>query len=111
MFSRNTIPLPGAGGALERYAGKTVVLGVRPEDLHTEGSLFEQHRDNAIDLHVDIAERMGAEIYAHCDCGGVPLTVRAPGRADINAGGCIRAAIDRSKLHLFDKETERAIAF
>ena len=111
VFSRNTIPLPGAGGALERYAGKTVVLGVRPEDLHTEGSLFEQHRDNAIDLHVDIAERMGAEIYAHCDCGGVPLTVRAPGRADINAGGCIRAAIDRSKLHLFDKETERAIVF
>ena len=110
-FSGNTIPLPGAGGALERYAGKTVVLGVRPEDLHTEGALFEQYRDSALDLHVDIAERMGAEIYAHCDCGGVPLAVRAPGRADINAGGCIRAAIDRSKLHLFDKETERAIVF
>ena len=110
-FSGNTIPLPGAGGALERYAGKTVVLGVRPEDLHTEGALFEQYRDSALDLHVDIAERMGAEIYAHCDCGGVPLAVRAPGRADINAGGCIRAAIDRRKLHVFDKETERAIVF
>ncbi|MBP3310921.1 MAG: sn-glycerol-3-phosphate ABC transporter ATP-binding protein UgpC [Butyricicoccus sp.] len=111
VFAGQTVPLAAKDGALAAYVGKTVVLGIRPEDLHTEGELFERYRDSVIDLHVDIAELMGAEIYAHCDCGGVPLTVRAPSRADIRSGDRIRAALDGRKLHLFDKETERAIAF
>lgn len=111
VFAGQTVPLAAKDGALADYVDKTVVLGIRPEDLHTEGELFERHRDSVIDLHVDIAELMGAEIYAHCDCGGVPLTVRAPSRADIRSGDRIRAALDREKMHLFDKETERAIAF
>ncbi len=105
----NIIPVPGKAEALAPYVGKQIVLGIRPEDLHTEGALFEQYQQSVIDLHVDIAELMGAEIYAHCEFGGIPLTVRAPSRLAISSGDCIRAALDLSKLHIFDKETEKVI--
>ena len=58
-----------------------------------------------------IAELMGAEIYAHCTCDGTSVTVRTPSGEPIHAGDTITAAVDMSRIHLFDKQTERAIAF
>ena len=110
-FAGNRIVLATKTDALAAYVGKTVVLGIRPEDLHIEGALFEKNQNSIVELRVEIAELMGAEIYAHCDCGGASMTVCAPGRLSIHSGDCIRAAIDMDKLHLFDKETEKAIEF
>ena len=62
---------------LTAYEGKPVVLGVRPEDLHTEPAFLDASRESVIELHVDLAELMGAEIYLYGDTAGVPLTVRA----------------------------------
>ena len=90
--------------ALSEYVGKTVVFGIRPENLHTSGEKFTQNAAHTLTMHVDIAELMGAEIYAHCTCDG---TSGEP----IHAGDTITAAVDMSRIHLFDKQTERAIAF
>ena len=54
---------------------------------------------------------MRAEIYAHCTCDGTSVTVRTPSGEPIHAGDTITAAVDMSRIHLFDKQTERAIAF
>ena len=54
--------------ALSEYVGKTVVFGIRPENLHTSGEKFTQNAAHTLTMHVDIAELMGAEIYAHCTC-------------------------------------------
>ena len=94
--------------ALSGYVGKTVVFGIRPENLHTSGEKFTQNAAHTLTMHVDIAELMGAEIYAHCTCDG---TVRTPSGEPIHAGDTITAAVDMSRIHLFDKQTERAIAF
>ena len=56
--------------ALSEYVGKTVVFGIRPENLHTSGEKFTQNAAHTLTMHVDIAELMGAEIYAHCTCDG-----------------------------------------
>ena len=91
--------------ALSEYVGKTVVFGIRPENLHTSGEKFTQNAAHTLTMHVDIAELMGAEIYAHCTCDGTPSG------EPIHAGDTITAAVDMSRIHLFDKQTERAIAF
>ena len=57
-------------------------------------------------MHVDIAELMGAEIYAHCTCDGTSVTVRTPSGEPIHAGDTITAAVDMSRIHLFDKQTD-----
>ena len=97
--------------ALSEYVGKTVVFGIRPENLHTSGEKFTANKDYTLTMHVDIAELMGAEIYAHCTCDGTSVTVRTPSGEPIHAGDTITAAVDMSRIHLFDKQTERAIAF
>lgn len=97
--------------ALSEYVGKTVVFGIRPENLHTSGEKFTQNAAHTLTMHVDIAELMGAEIYAHCTCDGTSVTVRTPSGEPIHAGDTITAAVDMSRIHLFDKQTERAIAF
>ena len=97
--------------ALNEYVGRTVVFGIRPENLHTSGEKFTQNAAHTLTMHVDIAELMGAEIYAHCTCDGTSVTVRTPSGEPIHAGDTIIAAVDMSRIHLFDKQTERAIAF
>ena len=97
--------------ALSEYVGKTVVFGIRPENLHTSGEKFTQNAAHTLTMHVDIAELMGAEIYAHCTCDGTSVTVRTPSGEPIHAGDTITAAVDMSRIHLFDKQTERAIVF
>lgn len=111
-FGPYSIPLhegKAAEADLAVYAGKQVVLGVRPEDLHTEPAFLDASKESTIEMAVDLAELMGSEIYLYGETAGAPLTVRAPSRVQARAGDTVRLAIDRNKMHLFDKETERVI--
>ena len=111
-FAGKLIPLPQGkfpDKLMAEYAGKTVVLGVRPEDFHTESALLEMSEDSTVEAEVEIAQIMGAEIYIHAVCGGQKLIVRAPSRVQAESGDHISLAIDKNKIHLFDKETEQAI--
>ena len=91
---------------LGAYEGKTVVLGIRPEDVEAV-TAGEPHD---LDARIEIAELMGAEINLHLDSKGVRIVARTgstyPGRE--GATGSLRFKQD--KIHLFDKETEKAIA-
>ena len=64
-----------------------------------------------IDTNVEITEMMGAETYLYLLCEGIPLTARVTAR-DLTArpGDDIKVAIDPNRIHIFDKETEKAIA-
>lgn len=111
-FGPYTIPLqPGKTeqADLNSYVDKTVVLGIRPEDLHTEPAFLNASPETVIELHVDIAELMGAEVYLYGESAGVSLTVRAPSRVQARSGDAVQLALDGNKLHLFDKQTERVI--
>ena len=106
-FAGKLIPLPQGkfpDKLMAEYAGKTVVLGVRPES-----AFLEMSEDSTVEAEVEIAEMMGAEIYIHAVCGGQKLIVRAPSRVQAESGDHISLAIDKNKIHLFDKETEQAI--
>ena len=89
----------GKEGYGVNFAGKLIPLpqGKFPDKLM------------AVEAEVEIAEMMGAEIYIHAVCGGQKLIVRAPSRVQAESGDHISLAIDKNKIHLFDKETEQAI--
>lgn len=111
-FYGNSIPVPegkAQNASLDKYVGKTVALGIRPEDLHTEGVFMEMSPRSCIDTTVDLSELMGAEIYLYVTCGESKLTVRAPARTQAEIGTTFRMALDTNKIHLFDKETEKVI--
>ena len=111
-FGEYTIPLQAGktqNTDIASYVGKTVALGIRPEDLHTEPAFLDASPESVIRFHVDIAELMGAEVYLYGESAGSALTVRAPSRIKASSGDTISLALDGNKIHLFDKETERAI--
>ena len=94
---------------LGSYVGKEIILGVRPESIHDEEMYLSNASTGVIDANVEITEMMGAETYLYLLCEGIPLTARVSPRSTARLGDDIKVAIDPNRIHIFDKETEKAI--
>ena len=111
-FNGETIKLPegkASNPALDDYIGKTVVLGIRPEDLHDEEGFISSKSDAVVSAYVDVAEMMGAEYYLYLKIADTPFTARVNQRTTAKMGDTIKIAFDTNRIHLFDKETEKTI--
>ncbi len=107
------IPLPESKnkkGVLENYVEKEVVMGIRPEDVHDEARHLEAFKDCKIRAKVEVTELMGAEIFLYVNVEGSNLTARVEPTSTARPGDEIDMVIDNTKIHLFDKETEKTIA-
>ncbi len=107
-----TVELPDAKAKMPGvadYVGKEILLGVRPEDLHTEEIFLGAATTGIFECKVDVTEMMGAETHLYLDCAGNALTARVSTRVTAQPGEQIKMAMDVNKIHLFDKETERAL--
>lgn len=110
---------------LERYNGKKIVFGIRPEDLHD--SRPETARDyQTIPAEVVNVEELGSEHVVHlrlnavqvdsgdpdavADLSGLANAVARfdPG-SEVLAGAPVDVAVDCTKLHFFDPETHVVI--
>ena len=88
---------------LAAYQGKTVVLGVRPENINTGGD---------VDVAVFSNENLGMNTLVHGRLGGdaaaaASITCKLRGWCDYKAGD--RVQVKFEKRHFFDKETTNAI--
>lgn len=112
MFDNRPIKIP-AGKApaevLDKYVGKEVALGIRPENLHDEAVYMDMPTTSVIQANVDLAELMGSEIYLYVTSADSKLVAKVPPRSAAKDGDTIDLAIDCTKIHLFDKETEQVI--
>ncbi|HIW21009.1 MAG TPA: sn-glycerol-3-phosphate ABC transporter ATP-binding protein UgpC [Candidatus Dorea intestinavium] len=91
------------------YNGKTVVLGIRPEDVHDEESFINTSKNSVIKSTLKFYELLGAEVFLYFDIAGTQMTARVNPRTTIKTGDLATLAFDMSKIHLFDKETELKI--
>ncbi len=103
------VPESKVNDELPHYVGREITLGVRPESIHDEEMYLSNATTGIIDAYVEITEMMGAETYLYLTCEGHSLTARVSPRTTAKSGDDIRVAIDPNRIHLFDKETERAI--
>lgn len=97
-------------GAMGKYIGKPVKIGIRPENIHADKPFLEQNGKSIITPVVEILERMGNEAYLHLNYQGTRLIARVASDVSAEAGCVIQVGFHLSKLHLFDPETEVAIA-
>ena len=111
-FGGNTIKVPEAkakklieGG----YVGKTVVMGIRPEDVHDEEAYLKNSPDSVIDVTIRVYELLGAEVFLYFDIDQFNCTARVNPRTTARPGDSVKMALDLSKLHVFNKETEKII--
>ena len=93
------------------YVGKTIIVGIRPEDIHKEKVFLDLSENNQFKADVVIRELMGAEIYAYINFQGSELIAKFDGRSDIMPKQTLDLALDMNRMHFFDKETEENILF
>ena len=93
---------------LADYIGQEVVAGLRPECINDNADV-DVAAENSFDVDVDVTELMGAEIYLYLRTGETNLIARVSSRSKTRAGDKIKVSFDMSRLHIFDKDTERCI--
>ena len=111
-FDNTTIVLPPAKAKKLADAGcngKTVVMGIRPEDIGDSEIEIEAHQDCAFEADVTGYELLGSEVLLYFKVVGTSMTAKVDSRTTARMGDHIKLAIDPEKIHVFDKETELTI--
>ncbi|CEA09909.1 sn-glycerol-3-phosphate import ATP-binding protein UgpC [Arthrobacter saudimassiliensis] len=89
-------------------AGRTVTLGVRPEDLETVGE------GAGLKVEVDVVEELGADayVYGHTDLDGTEhqIVARVDGRRPPMKGETIYVRPQQGHVHLFDSSSGERLA-
>ena len=91
------------------YNGKTVVLGIRPEDVHDSEAFISNSPDSVVTSTIKVYELLGAEVFLYFDVAGTQMTARVNPRTTLRTGDKAVFALDMEKIHIFDKETELTI--
>ena len=92
-----------------KYDGKTVVLGIRPEDVHDEPDFLAKSPETVIEAKIRVYEMLGAEVFLYFDYEGANMTARVEPTTKARTGDTVKFALDANKIHVFDKETEKTI--
>ena len=102
--------------ALREYIGQEVVAGLRPEAIADDPMQVSLKTDSIVETHVDVTELMGAEIYLYLTvpqgdeyADPINLTARVSSRSTSRADDTINVAFDMTRMHFFDKDTEKFI--
>ena len=94
---------------IDRYEGREVTLGIRPEDIYVAGSVYITNPVAEADLLLDVTEPMGNEIFVYARSLDHEIVARVAPQPLPEPGQPIRLSLDLKKLHFFDNETEIAI--
>ncbi|MHA6623602.1 ABC transporter ATP-binding protein [Pseudonocardia sp. DLS-67] len=118
--------------ALHAYAGRRLVLGIRPEDMD-DATVVGGAEGSTVDSVADLVEAMGADVMVHFPVaaeqarteeretldresgrvraadGGTLLVGRFGPRTRVFEGQPITVRVDTEGLHFFDPETGRSI--
>ncbi len=91
------------------YEGKTVVFGIRPDDMDDFPAFVEKHKDYQIPAECTGYELLGSEVLLYYTYMGNTSTARVDASTPCRYGDHVDIAFDIDKGHLFDKETEQVI--
>jgi multiple sugar transport system ATP-binding protein len=95
--------------SLSSYEGKEVTFGIRAENIYDRLFVSEATPDNTIRAVCEVVEPLGSEVYLYFSTGKNQFIARvgAHNRPDVNRD--MDLVFDMSKVHFFDRETEKTI--
>lgn len=93
----------------EGYVGKEVTFGVRPEHTHAPEYAPPGIIPSPIKANVEVVELLGHELHLFCNSGKNSFVATVDPRMVVNVGNSIDLVLDMNNMHLFDKDTEKAI--
>ena len=102
--------------ALKEYIGQEVIVGIRPECITDDKQAVENNPDAVVKCTVDVTELMGAEIHLYLAfegqedaTDGKSIIARVSARSTSREDQEIKVSVDVTRMHIFDKDTERCI--
>lgn len=102
----NEISITGVFDNEERlleYSGKTVKVGIRPEDITNDEDYVKKNADKLLTATVEVSEMMGSETYLYLDYAGEKIVSRVQNLPEENELAVL--AVKTDKIHLFDPNT------
>ncbi len=104
------LPAPAAAReALKGRLGKTVVVGIRPENVIEPGRRTSG-ATAPLDLTVELVETLGDEVVIHGSQGDDEIAFKMDPHHPPQFGDKVKALVEVDRLHLFDADAEKRIA-
>jgi len=91
------------------YVGKDVTLGIRPENIHGVPYIPPNIDAAPIKANVEVVELLGHELHLFVNSGKNSFVSIVDTRLAPTVGNDVDLVVNVDTLHLFDKNTERAI--
>jgi multiple sugar transport system ATP-binding protein len=115
--------------ALQQYAGKTVVVGIRPEDFEDAAVVANVPENRRLHATVRLVEALGSELMVHFELDDVQrvnsgdpdapeellgqgvanAVARFSPKSRVRVDDDVEIAVTSENLHFFDAETHNAI--
>jgi multiple sugar transport system ATP-binding protein len=93
----------------QSHAGRQVILGVRPEDIHDPAFAPPGIHEALVPANVEVTELMGNEVFLYLKSGDKNYVARVDPRSQARIGHDVQVAMNMDNMHIFDKDTEQAI--
>jgi multiple sugar transport system ATP-binding protein len=94
---------------LEQYVDKEIFFGIRSEDVYDKLFYPDAPPENTVTLACEVVEPMGSEVFLHLSTGKHTIIAKVGGHDNPPINQDMDAVLDMSKVHFFDKETEKTI--
>jgi multiple sugar transport system ATP-binding protein len=114
---------------LGRYAGKRIIVGIRPEDIADAATLQSPDPADCITAPVTLVEALGSDVIVHLGIDAQAAEVRSSDSLDeikaeadksrcvarftakssVRLGETVTVCLDTARMHFFDGETGEAI--
>ncbi|HEX2189198.1 MAG TPA: TOBE domain-containing protein, partial [Longimicrobiaceae bacterium] len=95
---------------LRPYAGRAVVLGIRPESVFAQRGRPADAALAEVPFTVQGVEPLGNEVFLHAAAGPHRVTARVAPQPVPGPGEPLALAFDLGRLHFFDPADERSLA-
>jgi len=89
------------------YAGKEVIFGIRPEDIHNPMFAPPGIHAEPVETKVDVTELMGNEIFLYLISGKNNFVARVDPRTRFQIGDQVQVVFNMDNFHLFDPAADR----
>jgi multiple sugar transport system ATP-binding protein len=86
----------------ESHAGKEVIFGIRPEDIHDPSFTPSEITPSKVETNVDVTELMGNEVFVYLVSGGLNYVARVDPRTGMRTGQKVQVAFNMDNMHLFE---------
>jgi multiple sugar transport system ATP-binding protein len=91
------------------YAGKSIIFGIRPEDIHNPNFAPPGITAQPVASKVDVTELMGNEIFVYLKSGEHSFVARVDPRSRFSIDDDVQMVFNMENMHIFDRETELAV--